>query len=462
MNMLPSNPCPERKDKLFAGYQASDEVEGLGCKIFGRKIGFPSCAPRSDEGLASRIDDRIEGMAERIFSTNFSAPKVDDTSAVGDATYYTGATGSTQRNMLEEIPAVSAVPTMTEIRELAKEFALTSGEFFFKRKKNEAIHESALSEDEDDDEHTGVGSATLASSAKKTISSQSDVDDDEDSYTSGVSDNESEDSLSLNRQDPVKFNFSDKRRVVSESNKFDLSNPSDDVRFSLGRSFDDFAREVPQLEMEYEGSISKDKQAVVDDIVDEEYKDFNIRRENSGKPSLPSVVENIAEVLSIGGKACGYFAPEDVDPKGTTSLVWNRESGEVEIPKTVDQSDHQSVGELTAMTLEKNEMKEKNRKLLLKKLGLPKEIVAWSTGEKSKDGEESQSESNRKAFANPENYFAEYEDGAEGVRSIYRSKNDVSKEEEAQEEPLERKPSNAKSESNLKPKIGDKSEVQSV
>lgn len=450
-----------RKDKFFAGYQASDKVEGLGCKIFGRKIGFPSCAPRSNEGLASRIDDRIEGMAERIFSTNCSAPKVDDSSVVGDATYYTGATGTTQRDMLEEIPAVSPVPTMTELRELAKEFALTSGEFFFK-KKSEVIHESVLSEDEDDDEQTGVESATLASSAKKTINSQSDVDDDEDSYTSGGSDNESEDSLSLNHQDPVNFNFNDKRRVVSESNKFDLSNPSDDVRFSLGRSFDDFAREVPKLEMEDEDSISKNKQALVDDIVDEEYKDFNIRRENSGKPSLPSVVENIAEVLSIGGKACGYFAPEDVDPKGTTSLVWNRQSGEVEIPKTVDQSDLQSVGELTAMTLEKNEIKEKNRKLLLKKLGLPKEILAWSTGDKSKDGEESQSESNRKPFANPENYFAEYEDGAEGVRSIYGSKSDISKQEEAQEEPLERKSSNAQSENNLKPKIGDKSEVQSV
>jgi len=470
-----------RKDEVSAVYQETTEVQGPGCKIFGRKIGLPACATRSKGGLASRIDDRIEHMAERIFSTTCTTPKRDETSVVGDDTYYTGVTGTTQRNLLEEIPAVSPVPTMTELRDLAKEFALSSGEFFFK-KKGDVTNERAFSEDEDDDEHSDVGSATLASSAKKTISSRSkdslgtwegksDIDDDGDSYTSGGS-NASEESLSLNQQESVKFSFDQKRRVMSESNKFDLGSRSDDIRFSLGRSFDGYAREESHLEVEGEDeeSMSKGKQALVDDIVDEDNEDFKILRENSGKPSIPSVVENIAEVLSIGGKACGYFSAEDVDPKGT-SLIWNRQTGEMEIPKTVDQSDHQSVGELTAMTLEKDEIKEKNRELLFKRLGLPKEILSWSTGGKSKDGEKSRSESNRAVSPKPENYFAEYEDGTEGSRPIKRSNSEVSKQEENDVEAKEEKgaveamkddASNAPVESNLKPNPGDKSEVQSV
>ena len=429
----------------------SEEPEDPGCKMFGRKFCLPNYTSRSSAGLASRIDGRIENIAERVLSRGCTGRNRDDSSLIGDNTYYTGATGTTQGKMLEE-SAVGSVPFLNELQDFAKEFAVSSGGYFFPE-DYEGIDERIFSRDDDDVSTDYTMSTVRDNDGGESWKKKNDDDDSTYSSREG-SDNGLEDYRLVDHDEPIQFGgFNGNRRVMSESNKFDLGTKTNQ-RLGMGRSFNSYTRQeaAGQLEARCDGddedSSAKAKPALVDDIVDEDNKSgIHLKRENSGKPSLPSVVENIAEVLSIGGKACGYFSADDVDPKGSTTLVWNQRTGKVEIPQTVDQNDLQSVGDLTAITLEKNEMRETNRKLLLKRLGLPKEILAWgrTKAEMANEEEGSQSEIKRSksgaASEKPEDYFAEYEGGrAEGVSLIYRGSNELIKqdddinEEEAQKD----------------------------
>jgi hypothetical protein len=447
-----------RKGKLLASKEAANEADFLGFQVFGTKIGLPTCTSKANVGLAGQIDDRIEDMAEHVFSGTCAARNKDDSSLIQDdakstanRTYYTGATDTTQRKLIEEMKSVMRpVPSLNELRSLVKEFALTSGEYFFSydgRITNDSILAAA---EDDDDDNTSVGSATLMAIEREKLKSQENHsleswkkkrDDDNMTYSTRDSDNESRASVSLNQED-VQLSFNGKRRVMSENNKFDIDGNRREVVVGR-RSFDNYPDGAAQLDVGCEGddeeSTAENRTPLVDEVIDEGDDDHDLRRQSSGKPSLPSVVENIAEVLSIGGKACGYFSADKVDAGRVSPIaIWNRSrsaaaSVVVEIPETVDQSDLQSVGELTAITLEKNEIKEKNRKLLVKRLGLPKEILGWSTGGKGKeisgdgmDTEESQAQNLGSNSEQPEDYFADYEEGTSGVRSIYGS-SEVSK-----------------------------------
>jgi len=468
--------------------------EGSGCKIFGRKIGLPCSSSKSKKGLVGQIDERIEDMAEHVFSC--PGPNIEESSLAGEQTYatkshsqYTGGTGFTQRKILDEMKSVlEPVPSLSDLRNLAKEFALSSGEYFFPENT-----EKALGVD-DEEENTSVESAAQEVVRRRKFSSRKGGsidswkkrrDDDDVTYSTGGSENESDASYSLNHspfgEEPNQFSFDNHRRVMSESNKFDIDfgDRSKDV---VGKhSFNSFQEDVGQLDVGCEGddeeSAPKGRTPLADVDLEEDKNDRDLKRENSGKPSLPSVVENIAEVLSIGGKACGYYSADRVDHGIVRPMaIWNRRSKSMghQIPKTVDQSDIQSVGELTAITLEKNEIKEKNRKLLMKRLGLPKEVVAFvATGGKaaanSTEGEsnelEDQASGSNNSAENSEDYFSEYNDVSSDVNSIYvqeipKQKNGV----ETASPPMK---SSRSSEGKpnvcmIKIKEGDESEVESV
>jgi len=415
-----------RKEELLASKEAAYETGCSGFQVFGTKIGLPTCTCTSKEnvGLAGQIDDRVENMAATRNSDDSSLIQ-DDAKSTANHTHHTCAASTTQRKLIEEMKsAMGPVPSFNELRSLVKEIALTSGEYFFS--DDRIINDSALAAAEDnDDDNISVGSATLMAIERK-------LDDDNTTYSTTSSDNESGASVSLNQED-VKLSFNGNRRVMSENNKFDIDGNHREVVVG-SRSFNRYSDGVAQLDVG-----CGDRTLLVDGVIDEGDIDHDLRRQSSGKPSLPSVVENIAEVLSIGGKACGYFAPDKVDAGQVSPVaIWNRShsaaaSVVVEIPETVDQSDLQSIGELTAITLEKNEIKEKNRKLIMKRLGLPKEILGWSTGAKGKesgddgtDTEESQRRNIGSNIKQPEDYFADYEEGTSGVRSIYGS-NEISK-----------------------------------
>jgi hypothetical protein len=483
-----------RKEELVASNEAADDEAANdddvpGCKVFGKKISLFNCTSTSKKGLASQIDDRIDDMAEKFFSATCTNQR--DDSSLG---HQSGITSSTaERKMFEEMKSVlGPVPSMTELRCLAQEIALSGGEYFFPNKARDS-NEGAVQADDDD--NTSVESATLLAIEPETLRKRSKEswtkkrDDDDVTYSTGGSENESEASFPLNHTDfgeePIPFIFNGKRRVMSENNKFDLDTGKDQKGFGASRTFGSFPEGAAQLDVGCEGDdegSSEERTPLADqadEVVEENDKeDHDLKRQSSGKPSLPSVVENIAEVLSIGGKACGYFSEGKIDPgRASPVAIWNRSTvakEEVEIPKTVDQSDLQSVGELTAITLEKDEIKEKNRKLLMKKLGLPKEILAWSTGGKSKasagDAEESQEQklgdSDEAVSERPELYFLEYEESENGVRSIYGG-SDVPKKdvtvEEAQRLHVDSPLSNVESnpESSLR-NIKEADEVESV
>jgi hypothetical protein len=418
-----------RKEKNMASKDAADEAGCPGFRVFGTKIGLPTCTSRENVGLKGQIDDRVENMAEHVFPATSDTHNSDNSSLIQDDakstanhSHHTGAASTTQRKLIEEMKsAMGPVPSLNELRSFVKEIALTSGEYFFS--DGRIISDSALAAVEDgDDDNISVGTATL-------MAIERELNDDNAAYSTSGSDNESATSVSLNQED-VKLSFNGIRRVMSESNKFDIDGNHRKVVVA-SRSFDRYQDGAAQLDVG-----CKDRAPQVDGVIDE--GDNDLRRQSSGKPSLPSVVENIAEVLSIGGKACGYFAPEKADAGRVSPVaIWNRShsapaSTLVEIPETIDQSDLQSVGELTAITLENNEIKEKNRKLLMKRLGLPKEILDWSTCPKGKesdvDGTDTEEAQGRNLGCNskqPEDYFADYEEGTSGARSIYGS-NEIS------------------------------------
>jgi len=457
---------------------APTDTDAPGCRVFGRNLSIPACTSDSRMAVAKKIDDKIEVMAERIFSNRScsDARKCGDNASFvikDERAYHTEGVTPTSKEepqtILEEIRAVfRPVPSLKEFQNIAQELAVTSGGFFFPENGNIENHEF-LEEDEDVDEdidedidvdyvNTSVESATLdfnkgtqdCASRESWKKKRGDCDDNE-TYSTGGSYDESEGSVSLNHQEAVQFNFAGKRRVMSENNKFDIENDlkihNSNVRYK-SRTLDSYPGPAVQEDVGCEGD---DEESTLEDptpMIDEVFDDDNEPRQSSDsrnkntkgedKPSLPSVVENIAEVLSLGGKACGYFSSEDgahgmVNPMS----MWKRRSSTepVEVPKTVDPNDLQSVGELTAITLEKNEIQERSRMIIMKRLGLPKEIMAWSAAARSgakglNDGKEAtpnQQHSNDTTVnqqERSENYFAEYEEGVAGVRSIYNSGGD--------------------------------------
>jgi hypothetical protein len=171
------------------------------------------------------------------------------------------------------------------------------------------------------------------------------------------------------------------------------------------------------------------------------------------KPSLPSVVENIAEALSLD-KACGYFGSKNKQQhQGIVSptTIWGGPTAG-DVPETVDPSDDVlSVGDLTAITLERNEIRKRNRKLLLSRLSIPKGILTGCTDVEIVDagdnvmmepnnsmtfddeddddnngsivGESERRPRRKLPHGQPrENYFAEYKDGPESMSPLYARK----------------------------------------
>jgi hypothetical protein len=122
------------------------------------------------------------------------------------------------------------------------------------------------------------------------------------------------------------------------------------------------------------------------------------------------------------------------------------------VPETVDPSDDVlSVGDLTAITLERNEIRKRNRKLLLSRLSIPKGILTGCTDVEIVDaGDNAMMEPNNSMTFDDEddddnngsivgeserrprrklprgqpgeNYFAEYEDGPESMSPLYARK----------------------------------------
>ncbi len=253
------------------------------------------------------------------------------------------STGFSQRKMLEEMKFAGR---FEDLKDLAKELTMSKGKCFFHDKYN------------GHSENSGVESATRESTEYTSVNRDQDSKE-KSSKLNSVGENDSEDSSSMNYLRTLQAEMNPNRRVVSRA-------------------------EFPALL-----EVAKFKQ------------------EGSYKPSVSSVVESIAEVLSIGGKACGYVSANDVDPNDVdllTALFFHQEKGEQRIPKTVEQTDNVSVGDLTPITVEKDEIMETNRKLLLKKLGLPKEILAWGRLKTSMINAEEELGTIRKS----ENYFAEY------------------------------------------------------
>jgi len=393
------------KKKLLGKSEDSNETDLPGYRIFGKRIDFRSCR----KGIAEQIDDRIEDISEHILSHTCSAAHRDDASLYLDPddslTFTTGHTDATGRKLF----------TLKELRDLAKELALSSGEYFFPQGAPGSSQKGLAVVDEESDS-TSVESASLMSFDNGQLlnkdSWQKKRDEDDNTYSTGASGNQSESSGSFNELnlDVVRFDFDGKRRVMSENNKFDIDSDNDRKALHDSRTYGSYPGELTQLsdcDGDDEVSSLEEGEKSLTDKVFAHKGASDLQRQSSGKPSLPSVVENIAEVLHIGGKACGYFGADQVDNAKTIPAPnWNQE-----IPTTVDQFDLQSVGELTAITLEKNEIQETNRKLLIKKLGLPKGILGWSTigSNKAKAGngtenEESQGQNSGK----PEDYFSEY------------------------------------------------------
>ena len=443
-----------------------DELDQPGCSIFGKRLGLPTCNANTEEGLAGHIDNSIGDMAERVFSKTCQGTEEDNSSFFAANTL--GSQMDTTRQihptLLDDIKsALRPVRTLNDLRSLAKEFAMSGGDYFFADNYLMRNQEALVADDMYDS--ASVGSATLARYEQELREFEDNQcleswtkkhDDDNVTHSSGESDG---DSFSLNRtafdEENIKLNFDRKRRVVSENNKFEMGNHREAPVET--QSFERHPLTASNLDVGCERDDEKttgdkeEKAALIDDAAEEDKKGDNLKRQSSGKPSsLPSVVENIAEVLSIGGKACGYFSANNVDTTGSTKIsIWRMQSAvsEGHIPSSVHNDDAQSVGELTAMTLEKNEIKENSRKLLLARLGLPKDILAWGGSGKANagndSGEQDADNDSNDISAQPENYFAEYEEGNNGVRSFYGNESgDVSKQNEDLEKfPIEKEDS---------------------
>eukprot|EP00537_Pseudo-nitzschia_pungens_P016080 CAMPEP_0172405110 /NCGR_PEP_ID=MMETSP1061-20121228/65827_1 /TAXON_ID=37318 /ORGANISM="Pseudo-nitzschia pungens, Strain cf. pungens" /LENGTH=1648 /DNA_ID=CAMNT_0013140189 /DNA_START=62 /DNA_END=5008 /DNA_ORIENTATION=+ len=410
------------KEKLLES--KCEETISPGCRVFGRKVSIPSCSTESRMAVAKRIDDRIENIAERVIDTSCAALSTDDdlsidrndtsstmeshTEQVGMAITVNNDESVNPQKLLEEMKEVlGPVPTIKELKLLAKEIALTSGEYLFHRGSQKIVNKF-------DDEDDSVGSATLIAfemgQLRMRTMDGTDVwnrkRDDENETSSSEGSEESEHSTSESDDKTSK-------------NEFDV----DDDESETLCSFNAATLSDGGCEGDDEVSTLKDRAGLMDRATDKRQECNKV----DDKPSLPSVVENIAEVLST--QPCGFFGTSEPSETGVPNGVWNTDSFERGVPQSIDQTDMLSVGELTAITLEKIELSDQHRKILMSRFGLPTDIFSrgtTTTNSRSDDGDSQKQQhgvsgkgTNVIKQPGSENYFAEYEDGVSGVTSIY-------------------------------------------
>mmetsp|Transcript_3039 Transcript_3039/g.5368 ORF Transcript_3039/g.5368 Transcript_3039/m.5368 type:complete len:584 (+) Transcript_3039:584-2335(+) len=405
---------------------------------------------------------------------------------------------------------------------------------------------------EDYDDGSSVESATLApfetseqnriririrtGSRTRTLDS---CDDDAESWKKKRDD----DNRTYSTAGSLSFESTLNESTVLSGDKFDIDDDDDDNSNDVGvaddvthvtedeetKTIDSYEVSAASGCSEDEESTPRDRTSLMDEVVDEhedqhdnedqheheqqlqapsKTKQQQLQRGNNNsnsnnnyhsskgedKPNLPSVVENIAEVLS--NQPCGFFVGANantnsseielgVEAHGVPNGVWNRNHSRhnnhnhnhnhnnSDVPQSIDpfsSDDMLSVGELTAITLEKNERRERNRMLLVSRFlgggGFPTEVFSrggkvaaaasggttttttttttplpssvlnhrgakraskWRfvPGNGGVPAGAGASEQQRGANYNgnggaSENYFAEYEDGvADGVTSIY-------------------------------------------
>jgi len=274
------------KKKLLGKSEDSNETDLPGYRIFGKRIDFRSCR----KGIAEQIDDRIEDISEHILSHTCSAAHRDDASLYLDPddslTFTTGHTDATGRKLF----------TLKELRDLAKELALSSGEYFFPQGAPGSSQKGLAVVDEESDS-TSVESASLMSFDNGQLlnkdSWQKKRDEDDNTYSTGASGNQSESSGSFNELnlDVVRFDFDGKRRVMSENNKFDIDSDNDRKALHDSRTYGSYPGELTQLsdcDGDDEVSSLEEGEKSLTDKVFAHKGASDLQRQSSGKPSLPA------------------------------------------------------------------------------------------------------------------------------------------------------------------------------
>ena len=455
------------KGKLLLRNKMNDAGDP-GCKIFGNAVPLPTCTSETRMVVAKTIDDKIEEIAEHVFEKVGNCPALnvkEDSPSIGRSESFTTMGNDTfltirtakgeeeeknpikPRVLLQEIrDFLGPVPTMDDVKHLAKELAETSGEYFFPE-------DPKVVANEDDDDNSSVGSATLVAFESGQLRMRSidsptwgrknrrvrrrktntvpdnaqHFDDDILTYSTAGS-FDSEPTIALNQpfgqeimeqygKEDILMENNESGTGITNNNKTD-----DDDETRTLESYPTALEDVGCEGDHEDSTLDEGRTSIVDG--DEEDNDDVIdgRREvEDDKLSLPSVVKNIAEALSLE-KACGYFG--------------SKNQQQHPVPETVDPSDVLSVGDLTAITLEKNEIRKRSRRSLLSRLSIPKGILTGCTDADIEivdaDDNTMMEPNNSMTFDDDngsivcgqprENYFADYENGQEGMSPLYARK----------------------------------------
>ncbi|OEU18137.1 hypothetical protein FRACYDRAFT_238570 [Fragilariopsis cylindrus CCMP1102] len=455
------------KGKLLLRNKMNDAGDP-GCKIFGNAVPLPTCTSETRMVVAKTIDDKIEEIAEHVFEKVGSCPALnvkEDSPSIGRSESFTTMGNDTfltirtakgeeeeknpikPRVLLQEIrDFLGPVPTMDDVKHLAKELAETSGEYFFPE-------DPKVVANEDDDDNSSVGSATLVAFESgqlrmrsidsptwgrknrrvrrrktNTVPDNAQHFDDDILTCSTAGSFDSEPTIALNQpfgqeimeqygKEDILMENNESGTGITNNNKTD-----DDDETRTLESYPTALEDVGCEGDHEDSTLDEGRTSIVDG--DEEDNDDVIdgRREvEEDKLSLPSVVKNIAEALSLE-KACGYFG--------------SKNQQQHPVPETVDPSDVHSVGDLTAITLEKNEIRKRSRRSLLSRLSIPKGILTGCTDADIEivdaDDNTMMEPNNSMTFDDDngsivcgqprENYFADYENGQEGMSPLYARK----------------------------------------
>lgn len=351
-NVISHKPVAENSSEI----SSQDKDSGLNFQVFGNSLALPTCGPIQDPTMAAkRLDDEIELVAQKVFGHTIPFSNVtsktgsdesvhdltqdeEDSSLARDGSLYASLSGMSA-NFPSEMDFDPAL-TMDEIGEYVRKqfgnFALKSGEFFFPEDPNLL-----------NDDSSSVGDATLEAFMSGKLRMRSidnrtwrkySRDDDSRTYSS----EESEPTISLQP-----FGKSSERQRKVPMATVEEGKPMDPP---TNEGADGDQLQTPERPRDDEDNDIDPMVEEADNDGDDEMSYGSPPKRSSSRRYPGSVAESMVQSLAEAFATyyvCGAYSSPKKQP--------------MKVPTTLE-PELLSVGDLTAVTWEQHQQKNKSTK----------------------------------------------------------------------------------------------------